>query len=46
MNYDELLKAHLRYGTTKEDIKEAKGYGKILPNVVVAPWWDCDFLIF
>ena len=39
MNYDDLLNAHLRFGTTKEDIIERRGYNNILENVVIAPWW-------
>lgn len=39
MNYNELLKSHLRFGTTNEDIIKNKGYEKILENVVIAPWW-------
>lgn len=42
MEYNELLASHLKYGTTKEDIIERKGYTKILENVVIAPWWDHD----
>lgn len=39
MNYDDLLKSHLRFGTTDEDIRKYKGYEQILENVVIAPWW-------
>ena len=39
MNYDDLLKAHLKYGTNSENIIAYKGYGKILENVIIAPWW-------
>ena len=42
MDYDDLLKSHLKYGTTKEDILVSKGYEKILENVVIAPWWSHD----
>ena len=42
MNYDDLLNAHLRFGTTKEDIIIKKGYEKILENVVLAPLWRHD----
>lgn len=45
MNYNDLLKAHLKYGTTKEDIITKKEYEKILENVVIAPWWDMKCLI-
>ena len=38
MNYNDLLKAHLKYGTTKEDIITKKEYEKILENVVIAIW--------
>ena len=40
MDYNDLLKAHLKYGTTKEDIIKAMEYESILENVVIAPWWD------
>ena len=39
MTYEDLLKSHLKYGTTKEDIAKHKGYDNILENVVIAPWW-------
>ncbi len=39
MNYNDLLEAHLRFGTTKEDIIKEKGFEKIQENVVLAPWW-------
>lgn len=42
MEYNDLLNSHLRYGTTKEDIIERRGYEKILENVVIAPWWKHD----
>lgn len=42
MKYFELLKAHLKYGTTEEDIIKRKCYGKILNNVIIAPWWSHD----
>ena len=42
MKYNDLLDSHLKYGTTKEDIKISKGYDKICENVVIAPWWDHD----
>ena len=40
MNYNDLLNAHLKYGTTKDDIKKHKGSEQILENVVIAPWWE------
>lgn len=40
MKYDDLLKAHSKYGTTDEDIRIKKGYQEIQENVVIAPWWD------
>lgn len=40
MNYNDLLKSHLRFGTTDEDIRKNKGYEQILENVVIAPWWE------
>ncbi len=42
MKYNDLLKAHQKYGTTKEDIIKNKGYEKILENVIIAPWWSHD----
>lgn len=42
MEYNELLSSHLKYGTTNEGIKKAKGYTKILENVVITPWWSHD----
>ena len=39
MNYEDLLKSHLKYGTTKEDISLHRGLGNVLENVVIAPWW-------
>lgn len=42
MKYEELVSSHLKYGTTKEDIRIRKGYTKILKNVVIAPWWNYD----
>ena len=42
MKYNDLLKAHLTYGTKPEDIIKNKGYEKILETVVVAPWWSHD----
>ena len=42
MTYEELVNAHLKYGTTKENIKDTKGYAEILENVVIAPWWSHD----
>lgn len=42
MQYVDLLDAHMKYGTTKEDIIKRKGYDKILENVVIAPWWSHD----
>ncbi len=40
MKYNDLLESHLKFGTTKEDIIKLYGYEKILPNVVIAPWWS------
>lgn len=42
MNYNDLLKSHLRFGTRKEDIEVSKGYEKVLENVIIAPWWSHD----
>ena len=40
MKYEDLLDAHLKYGTDKKDILLLYGYDKILENVVIAPWWE------
>ena len=40
MTYDDLLKFHLKHGTTKEDIVVSMGYEKIEENVIIAPWWE------
>ena len=40
MNYDELLKSHFKYGTTKEDIAKMTELEFVLENVVIAPWWE------
>lgn len=40
MNYEDLLKAQLKYGTTKEDIMKKRGFEDVLENVVIAPWWE------
>ena len=40
MKYNDLLESHLKFGTTKDDIIKLYGYEKILPNVVIAPWWS------
>lgn len=42
MNYDMFLKAHKKYGTTKEDIINKNSYDLISENVVIAPWWKAD----
>lgn len=42
MKYSDLLEAHLKYGTTRNDILVQKEYEKILKNVVIAPWWSHD----
>jgi len=42
MKYEDLLNAHLKYGTSKTDIIKNRGYEKILENVVIAPWWKHD----
>ena len=39
MKYSDLLKSHLRYGTTVDDILLKNSYNYILENVVIAPWW-------
>ena len=39
MKYSDLLKAHLKYGTTSEDLIIKYGYQNILENVIIAPWW-------
>ena len=40
MKYKDLLDSHFKYGSTKEDLINRKGYKDILENVVLAPWWD------
>jgi len=40
MKYSDLIESHLKYGTTKEDIINNKGFEKVLENVIVAPWWS------
>ncbi len=42
LSYKELLEAQLKYGTTKEDILKESGFKNILPNVVIAPWWEVN----
>lgn len=39
MKYSDILEAHFKYGTTREDIIKRYGYKEILDNVVIAPWW-------
>ena len=40
MKYSDILEAHFKYGTTREDIIKRYGYEEILDNVVLAPWWS------
>ena len=40
MKYSDILEAHFKYGTTREDIIKRYGYEEILDNVVIAPWWS------
>lgn len=40
MKYSDILEAHFKYGTTREDIIKRYGYKEILENVVIAPWWS------
>lgn len=40
MKYRDILEAHFKYGTTREDIIKRYGYEEILDNVVLAPWWS------
>lgn len=40
MKYEDILKSHLKYGSTKEDIVKRNEYENILESVVIAPWWD------
>jgi purine-nucleoside phosphorylase len=42
MKYSDLLDAHLKYGTTKDDVIIHRNYQEILENVVIAPWWSHD----
>ena len=39
MKYEDLLKSHLNYGTTSNDIITRNNYEKLQKNVVIAPWW-------
>lgn len=39
MKYDDLILAHAKYGTSREDIVKRLGYDRISSYVVVAPWW-------
>lgn len=39
MKYDDLILAHDKYGTNKEDIVKRLGYDRISSYVVIAPWW-------
>lgn len=40
MKYENILKSHLKYGSTKEDIIKRNEYENILESVVIAPWWS------
>ncbi len=40
MNYQDLLNAHEKYGTNKNDIISNVSYENILENVIIAPWWS------
>lgn len=40
MKYSDILEAHFKYETTREDIIKRYGYEEILDNVVLAPWWS------
>ncbi len=40
MKYDDLILAHAKYGTSREDIVKKLGYEHISPCVVIAPWWQ------
>ena len=42
LSYKELLEAQLRFGTTEEDIRKKEDFYMVLPNVVVAPWWEVE----
>ena len=39
MKYNEILEAHFKYGTTRENIIKRYGYEEILDNVVLAAGW-------
>ncbi len=45
MEYNDLLEAHLKYGTTKENIIKKENYEEILTNVVIAPFWSHKMFI-
>ena len=40
--YKELLAAQLRFGTTEEDLRKRDDFYMVLPNVVIAPWWEIE----
>lgn len=40
--YEELLNTQLKFGTTKEDIRNNDDFNMLLSNVVIAPWWEVE----
>lgn len=42
LSYKDLLDAQLRFGTTEEDIRKNDDFYMVLPNVVIAPWWEVE----
>lgn len=40
MHYSCFLESLSKFGTSKEDIIKRRGFGNVLENVVVAPWWN------
>lgn len=42
MEYKDLLDAHIKYGTSEEDIRFRRGYNDIKENVIIAPCWSHD----
>lgn len=45
MKYEDLIKAHEKYGTTKEDIIKILHYKDIKENVVIAPCWSHELFV-
>ncbi len=45
LTYKELLAAQLKFGTTEEDIRSKEDFNMVLPNVVIAPWWEIEMFM-